>query len=79
MVGTIGFFWHSPVFGLVVAVAMFVSVNLSGAAGTAIPMASKRLGFDPALTAGPFNTALLDVLGVTVFLSLATALLHWLA
>jgi magnesium transporter len=78
-VGTIGFFWHSPVFGLVVAVAMFVSVNLSGAAGTAIPMASKRLGFDPALTAGPFNTALLDVLGVTIFLSLATALLHWLA
>jgi magnesium transporter len=78
VVGTIGFFWHSSVFGIVVGVAMFVSVNLSGAAGTAIPMISKRLGFDPALTAGPFQTALLDVLGVTIFLSLATALLHWL-
>jgi magnesium transporter len=77
-VGTIGLFWHSPVFGLVVAVAMFASVNLSGGAGAAIPMLSKRLGFDPALTAGPFQTALLDVLGVTIFLSLATALLHWL-
>ena len=79
VVGIIGAFWHSPLFGLVVAVAMFVSVNLSGAAGAAIPMISKRLGFDPALTAGPFQTALLDVLGVTIFLSLATALLHWLA
>jgi magnesium transporter len=79
VVGIIGTFWHSPVFGLVVATSMFVSVNLSGAAGTAIPMLSKRLGFDPALTAGPFETALQDVLGVTVFLGLATALLGRLA
>jgi magnesium transporter len=43
---------------------MFVSVSLSGVAGTLIPMMSKRLGFDPALTAGPFETALQDVAGV---------------
>jgi magnesium transporter len=78
VVGLIGTAWHSAAFGLIVGVSMFVSVNLSGAAGTAIPMLSKRLGFDPALTAGPFETALQDVLGVTIFLSLATALLHWL-
>jgi magnesium transporter len=78
VVGTIGFFWHSAAFAFVVAVSMFISVNLSGAAGTAIPMVSKRLGFDPAMTAGPFETAFQDVLGVTIFLSLATALLHWL-
>jgi magnesium transporter len=79
VVGVIGWLWHSPLFGLVVAVSMFVSVNLSGAAGTIIPMLSKRLGFDPALTAGPFETAFQDVLGITIFLSLATALLRWLA
>ncbi|HUM16965.1 MAG TPA: magnesium transporter [Candidatus Nitrosotalea sp.] len=78
VVGTVGLLWHSTIFGLVVAVSMFISVNLSGLAGTLIPMLSKRLGFDPALTAGPFETALQDVLGVTIFLSLATALLHWL-
>jgi magnesium transporter len=78
VVGSIGLVWHSPIFGLVVGAAMFVSVNLAGAAGAAIPMASQRLGFDPALTAGPFQTALLDVLGVTIFLSLATGLLRWL-
>ncbi len=78
LVGVIGALWHSPAFGLIVGVSMFISVNLSGIAGTTIPMLSKRLGFDPALTAGPFETALQDVLGVTIFLSLATALLHWL-
>jgi magnesium transporter len=72
--------WHRTLaFGLVVAVSMFISINLSGAAGTGIPMISKRLGFDPALTAGPFETALQDVIGVTIFLTLATALLRWLA
>jgi magnesium transporter len=78
VVGIIGFFWHSVAFGLIVGASMFISVNLSGAAGTIIPMLSKRLGFDPALTAGPFETALQDVLGITIFLSLATALLRWL-
>jgi magnesium transporter len=78
--GLIGAAWHGTVmFGAVVAVSMFVSVNLSGVAGTLIPMVSKRLGFDPALTAGPFETALQDVAGVTIFLGLATALLRWLA
>jgi magnesium transporter len=42
-------------------------------------MVSKHFGFDPALTAGPFETALQDVIGVAIFLSLATALLAWLA
>src|SRR5206468_6910972 len=78
VVGVIGTLWHSPAFGFIVAVSMFISVNFSGVAGTTIPMLSKRLGFDPALTAGPFETALQDVLGVTIFLSLATALLRWL-
>jgi magnesium transporter len=80
LIGLVGAVWHGTVlFGLVVGVSMFVSVNLSGLAGTGIPMLSKRLGFDPALTAGPFETALQDVIGVSIFLSLATALLHWLA
>jgi magnesium transporter len=78
VVGIIGLIWHSPAFGLIVAVSMFISVNISGVAGTLFPMLSKRLGFDPALTAGPFETAFQDVLGVTIFLSLATLLLHWL-
>lgn len=79
VVGLIGGFWHgTATFGLIVAVSMFVSVNLSGLAGTAIPMLSKRLGFDPALTAGPFETAFQDVVGVSVFLSLATLLLGML-
>jgi magnesium transporter len=57
---------------------MFISVNISGFVGTSVPMISKRLGFDPAITAGPFETAFQDVVGITIFLTIATSLLHWL-
>ena len=71
--------WFEPAFGFVVGFSMFFAVNLSGFAGTVIPLLSKRLGFDPALTSGPFGTAFQDLVGVTILLGLATLLLRWLA
>ncbi|HSG27069.1 MAG TPA: magnesium transporter, partial [Candidatus Krumholzibacterium sp.] len=79
VLGVIGSLWQGKwEFGLVVGVSMFLSINISGFVGTCSPMISKKFGFDPALTAGPFETAFQDVVGITIFLSLATALLHWL-
>ncbi len=79
VIGTIGAFWQGKwEFGLVVGISMLVSVNISGFVGTASPMLSKKLGFDPAMTAGPFETAFQDVVGITIFLTLSTLFLHWL-
>jgi magnesium transporter len=79
VIGLIGGYWDGkPVFGLVVGVSMFISINISGVVGTATPMISKSIGFDPALTAGPFETAFQDVVGITIFLSIATMLIQWL-
>jgi len=36
------------------------------------------MGFDPAITVGPFETAFQDVVGITVFLTLSTFALKWL-
>jgi magnesium transporter len=75
----VGWVWQGIwQFGLVVGIAMFLSVNLSGLVGTTVPMISKRLGFDPALTAGPFETAFQDVVGISIFLTLATLMLPWI-
>ncbi|MBI1805932.1 MAG: magnesium transporter [Ignavibacteria bacterium] len=79
VLGIVGGVWQGRwEFGLVVGVAMFVSVNLSGIVGTTVPMISKRLGFDPALTAGPFETAFQDVVGISIFLTFATFMLQWI-
>jgi magnesium transporter len=41
-------------------------------------MVSKKLGFDPAITAGPFETAFQDVVGISLFLTFATMLVKYL-
>lgn len=79
LLGIVGGFWHGrPAFGFVVGMSMFLSINISGFVGTVTPMISKSLGFDPAITAGPFETAFQDIVGITIFLSIATLLLRWL-
>ena len=75
--GIIGAIWDKHLgFGLVVFLGMFMAVNIAGVVGTVVPLLSKRAGFDPALTAGPFETAFQDVVGISIFLSLASFLLH---
>lgn len=79
IIGFIGAFWFGKViFGLVVGISMCISINISAFVGTTTPLLSKRLGFDPAITVGPFETAFQDVVGITVFLTLATLSLKWL-
>ena len=79
VLGVIGYFWERHIaFGVTVMLGMFISVNIAGVVGTIIPLISKRLGYDPALTAGPFETAFQDVIGISIFLAIATALLQWL-
>lgn len=79
VIGTIGLFWYGKVlFGIIVGFSMFISINISGLVGTTVPMISKRLGFDPAITAGPFETAFQDVVGISIFLTIATFALKWL-
>ena len=79
VLGVIAAIWaHGWAFGLVVFLGMFLAVNIAGIVGTIVPLLSKRAGFDPALTAGPFETAFQDVVGISIFLGLATVLLRWL-
>lgn len=78
VVGILGFILSDEnkfLFGLSVCLSMFISINIAGIIGTMAPMISKKLGFDPALTSGPFETAFQDVIGISVFLSVATFLL----
>lgn len=64
-------------FGATVGISMFISINIAGIIGTLSPMISKKLGFDPALTSGPFETAFQDVIGIFIFMSVATFLLTY--
>jgi magnesium transporter len=77
LLGAIGMVWSQHMaFGIVIGVALTCSMLTAGVMGSIIPMLSKRLGFDPATTAGPFETAFQDVVGFAVFLWLASLLIN---
>jgi|TARA_B100001750_G_C15520812_1_gene611363 magnesium transporter len=56
----------------VLGVSMVISIICSGAVGVLIPITLKRMGADPALSAGIFATALTDVFGFFLLLGLAS-------
>jgi magnesium transporter len=73
VLAVIGGVWSRHLmFGVVIGLALTASMLTAATMGTLFPMVSKRMGFDPATTAGPFETAFQDVVGFGVFLGLAT-------
>ena len=89
VLGTIGFLrivaWQAitPTYGvhyLLVAGTVFFSligVVLFGTmAGSLLPFLLRRLGFDPASASAPFVATLVDVTGLIIYFSVATALMR---
>lgn len=68
-------FNHSPMLGLVLAIAMVANLVIAGLFGALIPLIMKALNKDPATSATIFITTCTDVGGFFIFLSLAKALL----
>jgi magnesium transporter len=62
----------------VIAVAMVVSMAITGLAGASIPMVLRRLGQDPAQSSSIVLTTVSDVVGFSSFLGLATLLADYL-
>ena len=78
-IGTVIGLWSgNPWLGLVLAVAMIANMFVAAIAGTLVPIAIRRLGFDPATGSSIFVTACTDMTGFAVFLGLATALFAYL-
>jgi magnesium transporter len=72
-------FWlGSWMLGLVAGVSMFLALNTSAMMGVLLPAFFNRIGVDPAITSGPFITAIQDVTGLVLYLGLATLLLPWI-
>lgn len=76
MLSSIAIFWyHDLTLGLILGAALVFNMVWSALAGTLFPLALDRLGFDPAIGAGPLLTTTTDILGFSAFLGLATIFL----
>ena len=72
----IAIFWQGNAYlGLVLFLAMMVTMSIGGLLGAAVPLALKAVGQDPALGAGVIVTTFTDAFGFFTFLGIATLLL----
>jgi magnesium transporter len=62
--------------GLVIGVAMVITLIVAALAGVAVPLTLNKLGIDPAISSGTFVTTITDVVGFFSFLGIATMLLR---
>jgi magnesium transporter len=65
----------SGLFAVSVGAAVICSMSIAALVGTFIPMLFARINVDPAVATGPFVTTSIDVIGVTFYFVIATALL----
>jgi magnesium transporter len=61
---------------LTVGLALIGIVLWGTLAGSMLPFALRRLGFDPATSSAPFVATLVDVTGLVIYFSVALVLLR---
>jgi magnesium transporter len=67
-----------PLLGLVVGLAMFLSICSSALIAILMPTMANKIGIDPAITSGPFVTVFNDILGLTIYFTVATIFMRHL-
>lgn len=68
--------WKDPEIALAIGVAITCAVTWTAFLGCAVPMACRRIGIDPAITAGPFLITVSDISGTSMYLGVALLLTH---
>lgn len=73
LLGTIVTIWKGHVMiGMVVGFSLYTVMLASTFSGTIIPLLLSRVKADPAIASGPFVSTLNDLIGLTVYFTLAT-------
>ena len=67
--------WGDRRLGAVVGGSMMIVILMSTSLGAFVPLTLERLRIDPALATGPFVTTSNDILGILIYLSLASWIL----
>jgi magnesium transporter len=78
LLGVLAYFkYTSPLYlGLVVGLSVFLVMTMAATVGSLVPMILKRFNVDAAVATGPFITTTIDVLGVSLYFTIAKFFLH---
>jgi len=77
--GAVAFLWKGDLWlGVILAVAMFLTMVVAGLSGAVVPLALKLLRIDPALASTVVVTTITDICGFLFLLGAATIMMHYL-
>jgi magnesium transporter len=76
--GAAGWLTATSRVGIVVSASMVAAIAVAALGGTALPLVLNRYRIDPAVSAGPFITALNDITATLIYLACALTLLRLL-
>jgi magnesium transporter len=75
----VGLWFNDWDLAVIVGGALATVILVAATLGTVMPFTLRRLGVDPAVAQGPFVTTLNDIIGILVYLGLATLFLDMLS
>lgn len=74
------FLWKEQLFiGLVAGFSLMLSIFIGTLAGSLVPLIMHRLKVDPAVASGPFITTICDIISMSIYFSIATLFMGYLA
>ena len=68
----------NPVLGFVIGLSLTITLFFSTLAGATVPLIMAKLNIDPAVASGPFITTINDIIGLTIYFTVATAFMEYL-
>lgn len=74
--GTVLLFWQDHFFGLVIGVSIFVTAMVAVLVGTGLPWLFNKIDYDPAISTGPFSTAVIDLVSLLLYFAIATMMIQ---
>ena len=79
LISIIAAVWHdSLILGFVIGLSLWITMFFATLAGTIVPLIMTKLKIDPAVASGPFITTLNDLVGLTIYFSVATWFMKYL-
>lgn len=73
LIALTAWFWQgNPWLGFVIGFSLWLTLMVATMAGATIPLLLHRSGIDPAVASGPFITTINDIIGLTIYFSVAT-------
>ena len=75
----VGWLWQGHhMLGIVVGVSLLLAFLVSTSIASTLPIFFNQLKIDPAVAAGPFVSTVMDIVGIAIYLTLATTWLVYL-